>query len=73
MKQCSLDHFSQSLELWLDQNYIRSATIDPRGRVTLTFMDGVKESYEICGCDRAQVMRACKYLSARGVPVRERH
>lgn len=71
MKQCSLDHFNESVELWLAQNYIRSLTIDPRGQVTFTFMDGVKDSFQITGCDRAQVVRACRYLSDHGVPVRE--
>jgi hypothetical protein len=71
MKQCSLDHFSEYLELWLAQNYIRNVTIDPRGRVTFTFMDGVKDTFQISGCDRGQVIRACRFLSDQGVPVRE--
>ena len=72
MKQCSLEHFTESLEQWLDQNYIRAVTIDGKGRVTFTFMDGVKDTYQIAGCDRSQVMRACRCLTERGVPVRER-
>lgn len=72
MKQCLLDHFSMCLELWLGENYIRAVTIDRRGRVTFTFMDGVKESFEVCDCDRAQVLRACQILADYGIPVRQR-
>ncbi len=71
MKQCSLDHFNESVELWLAQSYIRSLTVDPKGRVTFTFMDGVKDSFQITDCDRAQVVRACRSLSDHGIPVRE--
>lgn len=72
MKQCSLDQFSECIDLWLIQNYIRSVIIDPRGRVTFTFMDGIKDTYEITGCDRAQVKKACRHLSEQGIPVKER-
>ena len=72
MKQCSLDQFSEYIVLWLAQNYIRSVRIDPRSRVTFTFMDGVKDTYEITGCDRAQVKKACRHLSEQGIPVKER-
>ena len=41
MKKCSLDHFVESLGPWLDENYIRSVTLDGDGRVTFTFMDKV--------------------------------
>jgi hypothetical protein len=72
MKECTLDQFSESVDLWLVQNYIRSVTIDVRGRITLTFMDGVKDTFQITGCDKGQVKRACKILSDQGIPVRER-
>ncbi|MFZ5799502.1 MAG: hypothetical protein C4563_07860 [Desulfobulbus sp.] len=72
MKQCTLDHFSETLEMWLMQNYIRSVTIDAKGRVTFTFMDGVKDTLQVTGCDRSQVIRACRQLSEQGIPVRER-
>ncbi|MHB8810003.1 MAG: hypothetical protein ACYC9M_08300 [Desulfobulbaceae bacterium] len=72
MKQCSLDQFCECIDLWLAQNYIRGVIIDPRGRVTFTFMDGIKDTYEITGCDRAQVKKACRHLSEQGVPVKER-
>jgi hypothetical protein len=72
MKQCSLENFTETLEMWLAQDYIRSVTIDSRGLVSFTFMDGVKDTLQITGCDRGQVVRACRHLSDRGIPVRER-
>ncbi len=71
MKQCSLDNFMDSLDPWLDNNYIRSVSIDHKGHVTFFFMDGVRDTYEIIDCDRAQVIKACKDLSKRGIPVKE--
>ena len=72
MKQCSLEQFAESLDLWLDQNYIRAVSIDGKGRVSFTFMDGVKDTYQIAGCGRSEMMRACRCLAERGVPVRKR-
>jgi hypothetical protein len=71
MKQCSLQHFTESLRPWLDNDYIRSVTINPKGLVTFTFMDGIMDTYEITDCDRNQVKKVCAELSARGIPVRE--
>ena len=31
MKQCSLDLFTESLRPWLDNNYIRSVSVDQKG------------------------------------------
>ena len=63
MKYCSLKQFAESLEQWLAHDYIRGVAIDAKGRVSLTFMDGVKETYQISGGDRAQILRACRCLS----------
>lgn len=71
MKQCSLHHFTESLRPWLNNDYIRSVTIDGKGQVTFTFMDGIRDTYEITDCDRNQVIKVCAELSARGIPVRE--
>jgi hypothetical protein len=71
MKQCSLQHFTESLRPWLDNDYIRAVTIDRKGLVTFTFMDGIMDTYEIIDCDRNQVRKICGELSARGIPVRE--
>ena len=70
MKQCSLNHFTESLRPWLDNNYIRSVVIDQKGNVTFTFMDGIKDSYQITDCDKAHVQKVCRELSARGIPVK---
>lgn len=71
MKQCSLDHFIESLRPWLDNNYIRNVVIDKKGHVTFTFMDGIKDTYQITGCDKAYVKKVCKEISMRGIPVKE--
>lgn len=72
MKQCSLDQFTQSLQPWLDNNYIRSISIDQKGHVTFFFMDGVEDTYEVTDCDLAQIRKICKELEKKGIPVKER-
>ncbi len=71
MKKCSLDHFVESLNPWLDEKYIRSVTLDKEGRVTFTFMDKVSDTYEITDCDRSRVKKVCDDLAARGISVTE--
>ena len=71
MKRCSLEEFNESLAPWLDSNYIRTVTLDHRGLVTFTFMDGVSDTYEITDCGRDRVREICDRLVARGIPVRE--
>lgn len=71
MKQCSLQHFTESLRPWLDNDYIRAVTIDRKGLVTFTFMDGIMDTYEITDCDWSQIKKICGELSALGIPVRE--
>lgn len=71
MKQCSLNNFTESFRPWLDNNYIRNVVIDKKGNVTFTFMDGIKDTYQITNCDKAQIRKVCKELSDRGVPVRD--
>ena len=72
MKHCSLDQFIESLRPWVDNNYIRSVAIDQKGNVTFTFMDGIKDSYHVSGCDQNYMLKICRELSARGIPVRKR-
>jgi hypothetical protein len=55
MKQCSLDNFTESLQPWLDNDYIRSVSVDQKGYITFFFMDGVEDTYEITDCDMSQV------------------
>ncbi|HHO48056.1 MAG TPA: hypothetical protein ENN06_06345 [Desulfobacteraceae bacterium] len=71
MKQCSLHNFTESLRPWLDNEYIRSVAIDRNGLVTFTFVDGIRDTYEITDCDRQQVRKVCAELAARGIPVQE--
>lgn len=72
MKECSLDHFTESLRPWLDNDYIRSISVDEKGRITFFFMDGVEDTYHITDCDMSHIKQVCKELAERGIPVKER-
>lgn len=69
MKKCSLDHFTDSLKPWLDQQYIHRVVINTRGQVTFTFRDGISDTYEITDCDRHQVEKVCRDLAESGIAV----
>lgn len=70
MKQCSLNHFTESLAPWLDSNYIRSVTLSKEHRVTFSFIDGVSDTYEITDCDSRQVEKVCRDLAKKGITVK---
>ncbi len=72
MKQCSLDHFTESLQPWLDNKYIRSVSVDQKGHITFLFMDEVEDTYEVTDCDRNHIKKICKDLQAQGIPVKEK-
>lgn len=70
MKECSLNHYTQSLAPWLNKNYIRLIRLDDDGRVVFYFYDGVIDSYEITDCDRVQLKAVIKDLQEKGIPVK---
>ena len=72
MKECSLDNFTESLRPWLDNNYIRSVSIDQNGHITFFFMDGVEDTYHVTDCDMSHIRQICNDLKDRGIPVKER-
>ena len=70
MKQCSLNHFTESLEPWLDANYISTITMGKNGHVIFSFIDGVSDTYEITDCNRQQVEAVCRNLQEKGISVK---
>lgn len=70
MKQCSLNHFTESLTPWLDNDYLRGVTLSKKGRVTFSFIDGVSDTYEITDCDTSEIVKICRELATKGIPVR---
>ncbi len=69
MKACSLTEFMQELKPWLDKDHIKSASLDQNGHMTLFFMDGMKNVYDITDCNREQITAALKDLKKQGIPV----
>ena len=71
MKECSLDHFTESLRPWLDNNYIRSVSIDQSGHITFFFMDGIEDTYNVTDCDMSHIKQICADLKKQGILVKE--
>lgn len=71
MKQCSLNDFMEELKPWLDTNHIRSAELSGNGRLTLYFLDGMKNVYQIDDCNEKQIRAVVGDLKKRGIAVEE--
>ncbi|HHB76546.1 MAG TPA: hypothetical protein ENK84_08385 [Desulfobulbus sp.] len=69
MKQCSLNHFTESLAPWLNEQYVHKVVLTNSGQVVFTFRDGVSDTYEITDCGKKQVKKICKELADSGIPV----
>ncbi len=71
MKQCSLNDFMEELKPWLDTNHIRSAEWSGGSRLTLYFLDGMKNVYQVDDCNDKQIRAVISDLKKRGVAVTE--
>ena len=71
MKQCSLQDFMEELKPWLDTNHIRSAEMSAEGRMTLYFLDGMKNVYQIDDCNKKQIGAVISDLRKKGIAVKE--
>lgn len=69
MKECSLNHVTESLGPWLNDKYIGSVSLRDNGQVTFSFKDGISDTYQVTDCDRAQLNKICHDLSLRGIAV----
>jgi hypothetical protein len=69
MKTCSLNDFMAEINPWLDNDYIKEAHIDAKGRFVLQFRDGTKNVYYIDDCNEAQVKKVLKDLQGKGIAV----
>ena len=71
MKQCSLQDFMEELKPWLDTNHIRSAEVSGGDRLTLYFLDGMKNVYQIDDCNEKQILAVVGELRKKGIVVKE--
>lgn len=71
MKQCSLHDFMEELKPWLDTDYIRCAELGGEGRLTLYFLDGIKNVYQIDGCDEKHIGAVISDLRKKGIAIKE--
>ena len=69
MKECSLNHFTESLAPWLDDKYIRSVKLHDNGQITFSFKDGINDTYQVTDCDRSQISKICHDLVRKGISV----
>ena len=70
MKQCSLNDFMEELKPWLDTNHIRSAEVSGGDQLTLYFLDGMKNIYQINDCNEKQIRAVIGDLKKKGIAVK---
>ena len=70
MKTCNLSEFMKTLTPWLDDDYIRKAFIDDNNHFVLLFKDGVKNVYNIEGCEKSQLTAILEDLKKKGILVK---
>jgi hypothetical protein len=61
----------EELKPWLDTNHIRSAELSGGDRFTLYFLDGMKNVYQIDGCNEKQIRAVVSDLKKKGIAVTE--
>lgn len=71
MKQCSLNDFMEELKPWLDKNHIRSAELSGGDQLTIFFLDGMKNVYQIDDCNEKQIRDVVSDLKKKGIMVQE--
>ncbi len=71
MKQCSLNDFMEELKPWLDKNHILCAELSGGDRLTIYFLDGMKNVYQIDDCNGKQILAVVSDLRKKGITVKE--
>jgi len=61
----------EELKPWLDANHIRSAELSGGDRLTLYFLDGMKNVYQIDDCNEKQIRAVVSDLRKKGIAVKE--
>lgn len=69
MKTCNLQDFMEELKPWLDKDHIKNAVLGGDGRLTLHFLDGMKNVYSIDDCNATQVEDVLAKLKASGISI----
>lgn len=71
MKQCSLIDFTEELKPWLDKDHIRSVELSGRNLLTLHFLDGMKNVYQLDDCNETQIRAVISELRKKGIRIQE--
>ena len=71
MKTCTLSDFMQSLNPWLNEDYVRSVVVDANHRLRLHFVDGGEAVYRIDDCTEDRLEEILDRLKNNGIPVQE--
>lgn len=69
MKTCNLQDFMEELRPWLDKDHIKNVVLSGDGRLTLYFLDGMKNVYSIDDCNAAQMRDVLDKLRANGISI----
>ena len=69
MKECKFNDFMRMLQPWLNDDYIRQARLGADGTLTLRYVDGGYQTYQIDDCTSAQLEDAIELMRNHGIQV----
>lgn len=69
MNTCKFIDFMQALKPWLNDDYIKQASFDGKGKFTMVFVDGAKNVYHVDDCTAEQLEKVVELMEKSGVLV----
>jgi hypothetical protein len=69
MNTCKFNDFIQMLKPWLNDDYIREVGLGNEGNVTLWFVDGGYQTYQIDDCSSVQLENTIEQMKKHGIQV----
>ena len=69
MNTCTFNDFMQMLKPWLNNDYIREVGLGNKGNVTLWFVDGGYQTYQIDDCTSEQLENTIEQIKKHGIQV----
>jgi len=69
MNKCKFTDFMQTLKPWLNNDYIHQARLGAEGILTLHFVDGGYQAFQIDDCTGEQLENTLEHMKKNGVRV----
>jgi len=69
MNECKFNEFMRMLKPWLNDDYIRQVRLGTEGNLTLWFVDGGYQIYQIDDCTSQQLENTIELMKKNGIQI----